>query len=150
MCTYHYTMPPVSRTNSVSQNVLICSYFQRPVKSGRGGLDHTEEDQPFLLNFEDIYFDSCGAMALCPLREGQASLAQVKISWPPSGTLGDCSERLKRTFHKQKASLSFTAATLQKETKQKLTVGWDDALHPCTPKPHCRQQLWGYWLSVLF
>lgn len=46
----------------------IFSYFQRPVKSGRAGIDHTEEDQPFFAQFwRDLLWESCGAMALCPL-----------------------------------------------------------------------------------
>lgn len=92
-------MPPVSRTISVSQNFLTHSYFQRPVKSERAGIDHTEEDQPFWLNFEEIYFEralrAAMAMALCPSEQDKPHHTGedfLSTFW--------CSEKLETPFHK--------------------------------------------------
>lgn len=119
-------MPPVCRTNCL----LSHPYSQWQVTSWRDRNRPCRKGPVLFFHFEEICFkraaSCCGAPCPSPPRAGQASLAQGRISWTPSGTRGGCqqaqgccSKKLERTFDKQKVSLPFVTVILRKETKHK-------------------------------
>lgn len=62
--------------------------------------NHTEKDQPFssILKGSTLreLLSAMEPLAHCPLRAGQASLTQGRISRPPSGTRGGCQQAWSR------------------------------------------------------